>query len=425
MRFREKHPDAYNATARISLVSSFLASVLLGKVAPIDIGDVCGMNLREINTGQWNDKLLSEAAGGDQHIAELKKKLGSVPEDGGASFGPISKYFVEQYCFSPTASIIPFTGDNLSTILALPLRESDAMVSLGTSTTFLMSTTHYKPNPAYHFMNHPTTAGLYMFMLCYKNGGLAREQIRDAINQNSSNSWDKFNEIATSAPPLNQKDEKDTMKLGLYFPRPEIVPNVHEGTWRYTYNPSTHDLTPAKEGLEEWPLPQTDARAILESQFLSLRLRSRSLVSAQSSPTDSSKELPPQPRRIYLVGGGSQNPAIAQLCSDVLGGAEGVYKLDIGGNACALGAAYKAVWGCERKEGEGFEELIGSRWDEGSFVEKIGSGYKEGVFERYGEALRGFEEMEAKVLGEAGEGRERKRADDDRLGSAVTKGRDE
>lgn len=27
-----------------------------------------------------------------------------------------------------------------------------------------MSTPHYKPNPSVHFMNHPTTAGLYMFM---------------------------------------------------------------------------------------------------------------------------------------------------------------------------------------------------------------------------------------------------------------------
>jgi xylulokinase len=405
MRFRQKNPDAYAATARISLVSSFLVSVLLGKVAPIDIGDVCGMNLWDISTGRWNEELVSLAAGGQQHMAELKKKLGSVLEDGGGSFGTVSRYFVERYGFSPDASIIPFTGDNPSTILALPLRSSDAMVSLGTSTTFLMSTPQYKPDQTYHFMNHPTTAGLYMFMLCYKNGGLAREHIRDALNDDKSRTWDKFNDVATKSPPLNQKTDNDTMKLGLFFPRPEIVPNVHAGTWRYTYEPLSGALTEIKEASQDWPLPQTDARAILESQFLSLRLRSQNLVEPQPSPKNPDITLPPQPRRIYLVGGGSQNPAIAEICSQVLGGAEGVYKLDIGGNACALGAAYKAVWGCERKDGETFEELIGERWDEGSFVEKIGAGYQKGVWEKYGEALKGFEEMEKSVLNVAVEDR--------------------
>ncbi|TLD32490.1 xylulose kinase [Venturia nashicola] len=425
MRFRQKYSDAYAATARISLVSSFLASILLGRVAPIDIGDVCGMDLWDISAGAWNDDLLSLAAGGERNLGELKLKLGSVPQDGGGSFGKVSQYFVKRYGFSSEASIIPFTGDNPSTILALPLRESDAMVSLGTSTTFLMSTPHYKPDPAYHFMNHPTTPGLYMFMLCYKNGGLAREHIRDALNNDKSNSWDKFNDVSVKSPPLNQKDSIDSMKIGLFFPRPEIVPNVHAGIWRYTYNPKSQDLTEVKEDSQEWPLPQTDARAILESQFLSLRLRSQNLVSAQTSPKVKTEKLPPQPRRIYLVGGGSQNPAIAELCSQVLGGAEGVYKLDIGGNACALGAAYKAVWGCERKEGETFEKLIGARWDEDDFVEKINDGYQKGVFEMYGEALRGFEAMEKKVLGVAAEGRREKGVDDDRLGTVVTGTRDE
>jgi xylulokinase len=275
------------------------------------------------------------------------------------------------------------------------------MVSLGTSTTFLMSTPKYIPDPAYHFMNHPTTAGLYMFMLCYKNGGLAREKVRDKLNGNAEDkSWDKFNEIATKSAPLNQKDEKDPMKLGLFFPLPEIVPNVPAGTHRFLYTNS--ELKPANDN---WPdSNETDARAILESQFLSLRLRSQKLVSEQKSA--SGKAIPPQPRRIYLVGGGSLNPAIASVCADVLGSAEGVYRLDIGGNACALGAAYKAVWGCERQSGETFEKLIGERWDEEKFVKKICEGYREGVFEKYGEALRGFEEMEKRVVGEVGEKKE-------------------
>ena len=339
---------------------------------------------------------------------DLKAKLGHVPEDGGGSLGSVSAYLVKRYNFPPSAQVIPFTGDNPSTILALPLRSSDAIVSLGTSTTFLMSTPQYKPDPAYHFMNHPTTPGLYMFMLCYKNGGLAREHIRDAINKLSSSadskSWDLFNEAATSTPVLGQQNsDTDPLRLGLFFPRPEIVPNVKAGTWRFLYkdnqlSPVTPPEAQTKTEEKNWPAPKADARAILESQFLSLRLRSQNLVEKQGN-------LPPQPRRIYMVGGGAVNPAIAELAGQVLGGADGVYKLDIGGNACALGAAYKAAWGVGRKQGEKFEDFLESRWNEEGFVKKICEGYRKGTWERYGDALKGFEAVEQQAIEEKGQGK--------------------
>jgi xylulokinase len=404
LRFRELHSDAYKQTSRISLVSSFVASIFLGAVAPIDISDVCGANLWDIKNGRWHEDLLATTAG-DAGVEDLKAKLGNVPADGGKNFGTISPYFVKRYGFSSEAKIVAFTGDNPSTLLALPLRSSDAIVSLGTSTTFLMSTPQYKPDPAYHFLNHPTTSGLYMFMLCYKNGGLAREHIRDAINNLSSSaaskSWDSFNETATATPVLGQKDpEKDPARLGLFFPRPEIVPNVKAGTWRFLYKDGSLSAI-SSEGTQEhdpWPIPKADARAILESQFLSLRLRSQNLVENQGS-------LPAQPHRIYLVGGGAANSAIAELAGQVLGGSEGVYKLDIGGNACALGAAYKAAWGVQRQNGERFEDFLEARWNEEGFVRKIAEGYRKGVFERYGDALKGFAEVEGRAIQEKGEGK--------------------
>ena len=133
-----------------------------------------------------------------------------------------------------------------------------------------------------------------------------------------------------------------------------------------------------------------------ESQLLSLRLRSQNLVEQQG-------DLPPQPRRVYLVGGGAVNPAIAELAGEVLGGADGVYKLDIGGNACALGGAYKAAWGVGRSKGETFEDFLSARWNEESFVKKICDGYRKGTWERYGDALKGFASVEDKAIEEKGQ----------------------
>ncbi len=393
LRFQRKHPDKYTKTNRITLVSSWIATIFLGKFAPFDISDVCGMNLWDIKAGKWNQKLL-ELTAGPSGVDVLSKKLGDVPEDGGIHLGTISQYFVERHGFSSDCTIIASTGDNPSTILALPLRDNDAMVSLGTSTTFLMSTGQYKPDPATHFFNHPTTAGLYMFMLCYKNGGLAREKVRDKINEKlgeEKNSWQEFDRLLLETPPLAQSKDNDKMHLGLYFPRPEIIPNLPVGQWFVAYDPSSDSIHPE---LTVPQSPEQDARVIVESQFLSLRLRSRDLV---SSPAEG---LPAQPRRVYLVGGGSRNKAIAKIAGEVLGGSEGVFKLDVGENACALGAAYKAVWAIERRKGETFEELIGKRWREEEFVEKIAEGYNKEVWERYGVALKGFEAMERRLLEE-------------------------
>lgn len=352
------------------------------------------MNLWNIKNGAYDDRLL-KLASGQFSVEDLKKKLGEVPEDGGLHLGKIDRYFVERYSFSPDCTVIPATGDNPATILALPLRSSDAMVSLGTSTTFLMSTPHYKPDPATHFFNHPTTPGLYMFMLCYKNGGLAREHVRDAIDakvgKDASNPWANFDKAVLQTPALCQKTDSDKMKMGLFFPRPEIVPNLPAGQWHFNYDAKDQSLQETTEG---WDKPLDEARAIVESQLLSLRLRSKGLT---QSPAEG---IPAQPRRVYLVGGGSKNKAIAKVAGEVLGGIEGVYKLDVGDNACALGAAYKAVWGLERKPDQTFEDLIGQRWREEEFIEKIADGYQKEVFEKYGQAVEGFEKVEHQVLAE-------------------------
>ncbi|KAM3554690.1 hypothetical protein MY1884_005991 [Beauveria asiatica] len=423
MRLRRTHPQVYENTARISLVSSWLASVLLGRIAPLDVGDVCGMNLWDMPSQRWNPTLLALAGGGDggDGADALRARLGEPCMDGGQALGPIAGYFAARYGFDPRCQVLPFTGDNPATILALPLRPGDAIVSLGTSTTFLMHTETCAPDGAYHFFNHPTTPGHYMFMLCYKNGGLSRERVRDALPKpdtagDGDTSWQAFDKAVVDTPPLgisspdddddDDDDETRRAKMGLYFDLRETVPNIRPGTWRFTCNAADgSDLREEKHPGPAWSAA-TDARLIVESQALSMRLRSQKLVRAppaddeQQQPPQQQRQLPPQPRRIYLVGGASHNAAIAQTLGSVLGGVDGVYRLDVGGDACALGGAYKAVWALQRREGEAFDELLAGRWREEGAIVRADRGYREGTYESYGNVLGAFEEMEQRLLAE-------------------------
>ncbi len=66
-----------------------MASLLSGKIAPIDFGDGAGMNLMDIRKKNWNHDALKATAPG------LVKKLPPLA-DSGHVIGPVSAYFVRQ-----------------------------------------------------------------------------------------------------------------------------------------------------------------------------------------------------------------------------------------------------------------------------------------------------------------------------------------
>ena len=83
----------YESTERISLVSSFLASLFIQDYAPIDVSDGSGMNLLNIHTKKWEPQLLNTCF-------DLENKLGSHIVQGNAILGSIGSYFIHKFGFS-------------------------------------------------------------------------------------------------------------------------------------------------------------------------------------------------------------------------------------------------------------------------------------------------------------------------------------
>jgi xylulokinase len=161
--------------------------------------------------------------------------------------------------------------------------------------------------------------------------------VRDGINGSSTKSWDSFNKAVqeTPAPKLESK-EKDV--FGFYFRDHEIIPRNVQGLYRFDAELDMKSEPLNLKSLDAVHWSTSDAKRILESQFLSFKSKINQLLPADS----------PSLRRIYVTGGASANPVITSLLSTVLNA-----PIYAGGSAqgCAMGGAYRAAWCHASKQG--------------------------------------------------------------------------
>jgi xylulokinase len=295
-KFYQENLEKYNNTSIIHLVSSFLASILLGKSAPIDYGDGAGMNLMNIRTKEWDNRALEATA------PNLKNKLPSlIPSQ--STIGKLSSYFVKKFGFNPDTNLIVWSGDNPNSLIGVGLTEKGkAAISLGTSDTYFayLKDLHLDFKGEGHVFGAPT--GDYMALICYKNGSLARERIRDKFNLN----WKEFSKFLNKSPPGNNG------KLMLPYFFPEIVPQVLEPkVYRFGFGDND------KEG---------NIRGIIEAQFLSMKLHS--------------KWIQEKPEEIYATGGASVNESILQILANIFNKKVRMFEFT---DSAALGAALRAT----------------------------------------------------------------------------------
>lgn len=298
-KFYKTEPKAYEATAHICLVSSFLASLLAGQIAPVDFGDGAGTNLMDIRKHVWNHDALKATA---------PSLIGKLPPlaPAGQMIGPVSPYFVKKFGLNPAALATVWTGDNPASAVGLGLtRPGQAAISLGTSDTFFGAAAecHTDELGEGHVFGSP--AGGFLTLVCFKNGSLAREKIREHYKIAD---WKKFGALVKSVPPGNNG--------GILLPwfEPEIVPRVK------------------RPGIRRFDLDEKAAaancRAVFEAQMLALRLHSQWM---QISPS-----------QIFATGGAAANPELLRIMADVMNCR--VVRIEVS-NSAALGAALQAAHG--------------------------------------------------------------------------------
>jgi len=296
-KFFKQHPDAYASTDRIHLVSSYLASVLAGRHAPIDPGDGSGMNLMDLATASWWPAALEATAPG------LATKLPPIAP-ASAIVGALAPYWQKRHGL-PSAPIVVWTGDNPSSLIGTGLvQEGIAAISLGTSDTIftLMREPRLEPTGNGHRFGAPT--GDFMGLTCFANGSIARERVRDAFGL----TWAGFSEALASTPPGNGG------RLLLPWFAPEITPSVAVGGER------RYGVAPGD--------PRQNVRGVIEAQMLAMA-RHSTWMRPDSWPPDT----------IHATGGASANREILRVMADVFG-AE-VCQFEVSNSAC-LGAALRA-----------------------------------------------------------------------------------
>lgn len=301
-KMARRRPEAYSNTERISLISSFVASLFVGDFAPIDWSDGSGMNLLNIRSKDWDEVLLEACAPG------LREKLGK-PVPSCSDIGPISSYFVERFGFDEACRIVAFTGDNPGSLVGMRLKEGDIACSLGTSDTLFLWLNEPKTAADGHVFRNPIDEEAYMALLCFKNGSLTRERIRDSAAEGS---WQIFNELLESTPRGNFGN------LGLYFDAQEILPFVI----------GDHRFNKANDEISRYSSKEVEVRALVEGQFVAKRAHAEDFGFAIGPNT-----------RIIATGGASKNKCILQVLSDVFNSP--VYVSEIA-NSAMMGAAYQA-----------------------------------------------------------------------------------
>ncbi|WP_062070279.1 xylulokinase [Demequina sediminicola] len=306
---RDNEPDSAEQVAAVALPHDWLTWRLRG-YGPADESPL-GPDLEQLTTdrsdasgtGYWNPhtdeydrELLASALG---HDAVLPRVLGP---------GEVAGTGIPGVSSTADAVVGPGAGDNAAAALGLGAEAGDVIVSIGTSGTV----SGIMPTPAQDasgaVAGFADASGQFLPLVATMNAA----RVLDAFTQTLDVSYEELGALALSSPP-----GADGVVLVPYF-EGERTPNLPDAT------ASVSGMT-----LANTTRPNL-ARAAIEGMLCSL-----------ADGLDAARAQGLTPRRLLLVGGAAQSPAVQAIAAQVF---DAPVEVPEPAEYVALGAAAQAAW---------------------------------------------------------------------------------
>jgi len=303
LKWAAEHPDEYEKSAHILVLSAYVTSLLTGTIAPVDTGDGWGTNLNSLDIAHpgWNQVVLSEceamlSSAGAR--GALEPRLGRMVSYD-TVIGPVARHFVTRYGLDPHAMVLAGTGDNPATLLG---SGGEIVISLGSSYTVNGTMSRIEPSGDEEYNVFGFTPGTAMALSVITNGGKLHSKFRDRY---AGGSWKRYFELAGTALPASDEP------LMLPYLYGESVPVAPAGIVR--------------DGCDEDD-GAANIRALHWSQALSLQLHAAHLSDVSA---------------LCIVGGGSANPFLQRAVTELFDAP--TYAIANADVAAPLGCAISAA----------------------------------------------------------------------------------
>lgn len=287
IKWAKESPEEYKATSHIFLLSAFLTSILIGKIAPVDTGDGWGTNLNTLNIKypQWNKivlKSIDDYLNKSSFYSPLEEKIGKMV-DYDTVAGRVCNYFIKKYGVNPHATVLVGTGDNPATLLGCG---GNIVISLGSSYTVNGAIKEITPSISGEYNIFGYTRGRAMALSVFTNGGKVHEHFlkkyitKSSIAEITKKDWDLY------VQSVGKSEISSQDKIMLPYLLDESTPLCKKGIVRDDF----------KEDEKE-----TNIRALHLSFALALKAHSSHLSKVNT---------------LCIAAGGSKNPVLRQWISD-------------------------------------------------------------------------------------------------------------
>ncbi|XP_017028898.1 xylulose kinase [Drosophila kikkawai] len=303
-------PEHYERTPRISLLSSFVTSLLIGGMAAISVCDASGMNLLDLGQNKWSQKCLDACA------PDLARRL-RKPVASSQLQGHIADYYVKRWNFRPDCMVLSGTGSKGAELAGVLVEKDFIVISLDVSDTITMPLTKAPHLEEGHVMRHATRPDQFMGLLCFRNGLVARTIICEEV---AKGNFDQFYAMLDATPKGNGGN------LAVHFYDREILP-ISKGVLRWDPTMDNQQQE-CLRGVPSFETPEMEVRALLEGQIIHHCAISREMGFGPDPNT-----------KVIVVGNDAKYHNLLQIVADVFN--TPVYKRS-GPEVCLLGSAFRA-----------------------------------------------------------------------------------